>query len=205
MDRFEGITVTARIKGVSSKLNYKDYLSYEISKNDKRKKAKKLEKEIIDDTNSKFTKALNGFYRDKLNALFLNRYNMSKISPSIFIKLGNIAKGDYGAMSRGISIKQIYEYFVVMGRTLTMKSSIVQFKNSFGRLNYELEIAVLDYENFIKLEKFMIDPKDVIDSNKLAKVRANQKKKIEVEEITANDFILETFGITKKGGQNGNK
>ena len=189
MGKYDGLTIKQSVKGEKLDMGYEEYIEYLTT----RVRLPKTLEEATTVATEKFEKVLYTKYKNELNDLLIERYNLFTVPSFVFIKLGQIANGTFKNMykGKGISLREILRYMKVKGNSLTKKSHRIKFKSETDRLSYELSILVADYPNFKKdsLNKINFNPKD---SEKYKRV-SSVIKKVKKNDIVANDIIKDIW------------
>lgn len=188
--KYKGLIVKQVVGGEKLEMTYQEYVEYLTT----RKRSKKKLDEAKEIAADKFDKILNTKYKNELNSLLIDRYNLYSIPSFIFVKLGQISNGTFKGMTagRGIKTSEILRYMKAKGKFLTSRSHMVKFEDNIGRLNYELSIVISDYPKFKKesLNKVEFDDKEF---GKYKKVKMFSKNE-NIDEIVCNDIIKDIWG-----------
>lgn len=96
----------------------------------------------------------NTLYKEKLNKLLCEIYDVAIIPSYFFIKLNKINQGTYKGMSKGITNKELFEMY--SNKKFIKKLDKIAFKKSLkgqDRIQWDLAIVVNNYDKYIEGKK----------------------------------------------------
>lgn len=160
---------------------------------------------LISIKNSTKELVLNEYYKDSINNIMHDNYDVTVIPKSIYTKLSNIYAGTWKGMSKGISPEELLDMWERqlsnLNKSYHQREKLGKVMEPVARINYDISVLINKYDSYCKWKnnqkKIQEDQKQVVEDVKsltyTANIGKNVAKQKKQDELDFEQLLDECF------------